>query len=89
MSIPPGSQASFDRDADLMVISLATSGPAEQVGVLPGDILPFVEDTAAPYMRAMVNALGSRIAGMGVAFRLLRGGTPIELPLPAAARPAA
>ena len=75
--------------AALMMISLATPGPAEQAGVLPGDILLFVDGAAAPHMRAMAKALGSRAAGTGVTLRLLRGGTPVELPVFVAARPAA
>ncbi len=89
VSIPAGWQASAGLEAGLMVISLATSGPAEQAGVLPGDILLGVGGAAAPHMRAMVRALNSRAAGTDVTLRLLRGGMPIELAVPVAARPAA
>ncbi len=89
VSIPTGWQAAAGLDAGLMVINLATLGPAEQAGVLPGDILLAVDGAAAPHMRAMAGALGSHAAGMDVTLRLLRGGTPIELPVLAAVRPAA
>ena len=89
VSIPVGWQAAAGLDAGLMVISLATPGPAEQAGVLPGDILLAVDGAAAPHMRAIAGALSSRAAGTGVTLRLLRGGTPIELPVHIAARPAA
>lgn len=89
VSIPAGWQAAAGFDAGLMVISLATPGPAEQAGVLPGDILLAVDGTAASHMRAMAGVLGSRAAGMGMTLRLLRGGTPIELSVLVAARPAA
>ena len=88
VSIPAGWQAAAGLDAGLMVISLATPGPAEQAGVLPGDILLAVDGAAAPHMRAMARGLGSRAAGTDVTLRLLRGGTPIELPVLIAARPA-
>lgn len=89
VSIPAGWQASAGLDAGLMVISLATSGPAEQAGVLPGDILLAVDGVAASHMRVMVKTLNSRAAGTEVTLRLLRGGTPIELLVPVAARPVA
>jgi len=88
VSIPAGWRAVAGLDAGLMVISLATPGPAEQAGVLPGDILLAVDGMAAPYMRAMAKVLGSRAAGTGMTLRLLRGGKPIELPVVAATRPA-
>ncbi len=89
VSIPAGWRAVAGLDAGLMVISLATPGPAEQAGVLPGDILLAVDGMAAPHMRAMAKALDSRTAGTGMTLRLLRGGVPIELPVVVAARPAA
>lgn len=89
VAIPEGWQASAGIEAGLMVISLATPGPAEQAGVLPGDILLAVDGAAAPHMRAMARTLGNRTAGADVMLRLLRGGTPIELPVSVAARPAA
>lgn len=89
VSIPAGWQASAGLDAGLMVISLATPGPADEAGVLPGDILLAVDGAAAPHMRAMARVLSSRAAGTGVVLRLLRGGTPIELPAVVAVRPPA
>ena len=89
VSIPAGWRAAAGLYAGLIVISLATPGPAEQAGVLPGDILLAVDGMAAPGMRSMARALDSRAVGTGMTLRLLRGGTPIELPVVAAARPAA
>ena len=89
VSIPAGWQTAAGLDAGLMVISLATLGPAEQAGVLPGDILLAVGGAAALHTRAMTGALGSCTAGTDVTLRLLRGGTPIELPVHVAIRPAA
>lgn len=89
VSIPAGWQAAAGLDVGLMVISLATPGPAEQAGVLPGDILLALDGTAAPHTRAMAGALGGCAAGTDIMLRLLRGGTPIELPVLIAARPAA
>ena len=89
VAIPAGWQASAGLEAGLMVISLATPGPAEQAGVLPGDILLAVDGAAAPHMRAVARTLGSRVAGTDVTLRLLRSGMPIEFPVTVAARPAA
>ena len=49
------------------------------VAVSPGDILPAVDGAAASHMRAIT----------GVTLRLLRDGTPTELPVMVAVRPAA
>lgn len=89
VSIPAAWQASAGLETGLMVISLTAPGPAERAGVLPGDILLAVNGTAAPHMRAMARVLGSHSVGTGVTLRLLRSGTPIELPVTVSARPAA
>lgn len=89
VSIPAAWQSSAGLETGLMVISLTTPGPAEQAGVLPGDILLAVDGTAAPHMRAMARALSGHRVGTGMTLRLLRSGAPIELPVTISARPVA
>ena len=89
IGLPAGLQASSGREAGLMVISLAPHGPADQAGVLPGDILLDVDGAPAPHPRAIARALAGNRVGQVVPLRLLRGGAPIELPATIAERPAA
>ena len=89
VGIPAGLQPAAGRDAGLMVVSLASGGPAEQAGVLPGDILLEVAGEAAPHPRAVARALAGEQVGKVVPLRLLRAGAPLELQATVALRPAA
>ena len=89
VGLPATMQAAAGRDAGLMVVSLAPQGPAEQAGVLPGDILLDVNGDAAQHPRAVARSLSTTTVGQVVPLRLLRGGSPIDLPATIAARPAA
>ncbi len=89
VGLPAAMQAAAGREAGLMVVSLAPRGPAEQAGVLPGDILLDVNGAAAPHPRAVARSLSTTAVGATVPLRLLRGGAPIDLPATVAARPAA
>ncbi|MBC7801344.1 MAG: serine protease, partial [Gemmatimonadaceae bacterium] len=57
VSIPALWQPAAGLDSGLMVISLTPDGPAEEAGVLPGDILMEVDGAAAPNTRAVARAL--------------------------------
>jgi len=89
VGIPAGLQAAAGRDAGLMVVSLAAGGPAEQAGVLPGDILLEVAGQGAPHPRAVARALAGEAVGKTVPLRLLRAGAPKELQATVGLRPAA
>ncbi len=89
VGIPAGLQPAAGRDAGLMVVSLASGGPAEQAGVLPGDILLEVAGEAAPHPRAVARALSGEQVGKVVPLRLLRAGAPLELQATIGLRPAA
>ena len=89
VGIPAGLQAAAGRDAGLMVVSLAAGGPAEQAGVLPGDILLDVAGAASPHPHAVARALAGDQVGKAVPLRLLRAGAPIHLAATVALRPAA
>ena len=58
----------------MMVTSLAPGAPAEQAGVLPGDILLDVDGNPARRARALAAALGPERIGQAVTLRLLRAG---------------
>lgn len=89
VGIPIGLQQAAGRDAGLMVVSLAADGPAEQAGVLPGDILLEVAGAAAPHPRAVARALSGEQVGKPVPLRLLRAGQPLDLQATVGLRPAA
>lgn len=93
VGLPAALQAALQpgagRETGLMVMSLAPDGPAEQAGVLPGDILLDVSGVAAPTPRAVARAMVGAIMGQPVPLRLLRGGAPIELSVTPSARPGA
>ncbi|HJW12153.1 MAG TPA: trypsin-like peptidase domain-containing protein [Albitalea sp.] len=61
----------------LLVTSLARGGPADQAGILVGDIVLDVAGRPAATLHELRSALGSRI-GERVRMALLRGGTPAE-----------
>ena len=89
VAIPAGLQQAAGRDAGLMIVSLAPHGPAEQAGVLPGDILLDVDGAPAAHPRAVARALVGGRVGEAAALRLLRAGQPIGLSVTIASRPAA
>lgn len=89
VGLPPAMEAAAGRNAGLMVLSLAPKGPAEQAGVLLGDILLDVDGAPAPHPRAVARALAASAVGRTVPLRLLRGGAPLDLPATIAERPAA
>ena len=87
VGLPAGLHEAAGRDAGLMVMSLAPGGPAEQAGVLPGDILMDVGGIPAPNPGAVARALAGDRVGATVPLKLLRGGSPVELPAIIAPRP--
>jgi S1-C subfamily serine protease len=89
VGIPASLRDAAGREAGLMVVSLAAGGPAEQAGVLPGDILLEVAGEAAPHPRAVARALAGEHVGKVVPLRLLRAGAPVDLQATVALRPAA
>jgi S1-C subfamily serine protease len=88
IAVPPGLRAAAGREAGMMVMSLASEGPAEKAGVLPGDILLEVDGTPVPSVRALAAKLGPERVGQEVSLGLLRGGAPHTLAVVVAARPA-
>jgi len=88
VAIPAALQAQAGRDSGLMVVSLAANGPAEQAGVLPGDIIVAVDGAAAVNPRVVAQFLGTQAVGQVVTLALLRGGEARSLAATIGARPA-
>jgi S1-C subfamily serine protease len=86
--IPDSLHQAAGRESGLMVVGLASGGPAEAAGVLPGDIVLDIDGTPAARPRALSASLGSDRIGQAVALRLLRAGAVQEISVTIAARPA-
>ncbi len=88
VAIPPALQAQAGRESGLMVVSLAADGPAEQAGVLPGDIIVAVDGAAAVNPRVVAQFLATQAVGQAVTLALLRGGEARSLSATIGARTA-
>ncbi len=88
VAVPQGLRLAAGRDVGMMVMSLASAGPAEKAGVLPGDILLDVDGTPVPSARALAAKLGPERVGQEVSLKLLRAGVPNTIAAVVAARPA-
>lgn len=89
VAVPDSLRAVAGRDGGMMVVNLASGGPAAQAGVLPGDILLALDGTPVRRMRALSAALGPEQIGRPVSLSLLRAGALQTLAVVVAPRPAA
>ena len=71
----------------LMVVNLAEGAPAARA-LLPGDILLAIAGTPVATPRAAAAALGPQTVGQELTLTVLRGGSPLGVPVTIAARPA-
>ena len=65
--------------AALMVLGLDSSGPAQQAGILQGDIILSVAGKAVGSPRRLRRALGPDTVGHAVPCELIRGGQPLTV----------
>ena len=89
VNLPAGLQQEAGRDTALMVLNLVPAGPAEQAGMLPGDILLEVDGAAAGHPRDVARALAGHAIGAVIGVRLLRAGLPMALKVTVGGRPCA
>ena len=87
VSVPEKLREAAGRDTGMMVMSLATDGPAEQAGILPGDIILEVDGAHASRARGVAAALGPERIGHPVALKLLRAGEVRLVTVTVTARP--
>ena len=88
VTVPESLRTEAGRDSGMMVTSLSPGAPAEQAGVLPGDILLDVDGNPARRARALAAVLGPERIGQAVTLRLLRAGALHAVTATVAARPA-
>jgi S1-C subfamily serine protease len=85
--IPDSFHQTAGQHSGLMVVGLASGGPAETAAVLPGDIVLDIDGTPAARPRALTAALGPDRIGQAVALRVLRAGAVQTISVTIAARP--
>jgi len=88
VSIPESLRAAAGREAGLMLASLAKAGPAEQAGLIPGDIILDIDGKPAGDARGLSRMFGPDRVGMPVALRILRAGAVKDVTVTVGARPA-
>ncbi|GAA0574134.1 S1C family serine protease [Craurococcus roseus] len=82
-------EAAGGRESGLMVVGLAAGGPAEQAGVLPGDILLAFGGVSVDRPRGLAALLGPERVGQETELRLMRAGEVRAVAVTPAPRPAA
>lgn len=87
VAVPEKLREAAGRDAGMMVVSLAAGAPAEQAGVLPGDIILEVDGIHAGRARGVAAALRPERIGQPAALKLLRAGEVRLVTVTVAARP--
>ncbi len=85
--VPEGFRQTAGRDSALMVVGLATGGPAETAGMLPGDIVLDIDGNAVSRPRALSALLDVDRIGQAVVVRVLRAGALQAISVTIAARP--
>jgi S1-C subfamily serine protease len=82
----PARQRGEGRDGGLLVTGLAEGTPAEQAGVLVGDVIIAFDGVAVREADDLVTLLRGDRVGRAVPLSVLRGGAPVDLPVTAAER---
>jgi S1-C subfamily serine protease len=72
----------------LIVLHVETGGPAEQAGIVLGDVIVELEGRPVPHTYEVRSTLASSKVGDILKLTLLRGGTPVEVSVNLAERPA-
>ena len=82
-------EAAGGRESGLMVVGLASGGPAERAGVLPGDILLAFDGVFVDRPRGLAVLLGPERVGQETELRVMRAGEVRAVAVTPAPRPAA
>jgi S1-C subfamily serine protease len=88
VALPEAAKAEHAQDRGLMVMQVAHGGPAEQAGILPGDILIAVDGAPASHPNAIARQFGPESIGKAIECRLIRSGSPLVVAATVTARPA-
>jgi S1-C subfamily serine protease len=88
VALPDSGTGEGAQDRGLMVMQVAQGGPAEQAGILAGDILIAVDGTPASHTNAIARQFGPESIGKAIECRLIRAGSPLSVAATVTARPA-
>ncbi len=86
--VPERFREAAGRDAGMMVIAIAADCPAEQAGVLPGDIILEIDGRRTGRARGLAAALAPERVGQHATLKLLRAGQVHLVTVTIGARPA-
>jgi S1-C subfamily serine protease len=89
VALPDALKAECAQDRGLMVMQVAPGGPAQQAGVVAGDILVAVDGSPASHPNAIARQFGPESIGKAVELRLIRSGSLRFLAASVTARPTA
>ncbi|MBW4485288.1 MAG: S1C family serine protease [Tildeniella torsiva UHER 1998/13D] len=87
VALPATLQQSLGAEVGLLIVSVDATGPAEQAGLLVGDILLAVNGQAVSNLQAVYGHLDVGAIGQPVSLHLLRGGQPTDLTLTVGEQP--
>jgi S1-C subfamily serine protease len=88
VAVPERMRDAAGRDAGMMVVGLAPGSPAEQAGVLPGDIILEVDGRQTGRARGLATSLLPDRIGQPAALKLIRAGEVRMVTVTIGARPA-
>jgi serine protease DegQ len=90
VAVPESLRAKIAASASsaLLVVHVEPSGPADQAGILLGDVLTELQANAVEDTGAIQQLLGSAKVGDMVQATVLRGGTPVKMSITLTDRPA-
>lgn len=79
--IPPTQQQALGRDQEngLLLVGIETGGPAEQAGLLVGDILVAIAGQPVSDADELLSRLVGSIVGQATPLQVLRGGQPLSI----------
>ncbi len=77
--LPAGLERQVGQDSGLLVASVESGSPAEQGGLLLGDVIASVDAQPVRRLRELVSLLNADRVGKGVSLRIVRGGRPQDL----------
>jgi S1-C subfamily serine protease len=89
VAFPEGAWRSLgiEQDRGLLVVMVAPGSPAEQAGILLGDVLVTIDGSPVQSLRGLQAGLDSEKIGKAVAVQLVRGGQLVKLQVTPGERP--
>lgn len=85
--VPEALRESAGTEFGMMVVSLAPGAPAEQAGILPGDVVLALDGKLAARRRGLAELLGPETIGRTIPVRVMRAGALRTVQAVIAARP--